>query len=47
MKMSVEVKTPMTSEDIEREVVGSTRAMGMVVIAVIALIVYAVVAVVI
>ena len=47
MKMSVEIKTPMTLEDIEHEVVGSTRVMGMVVIATIALCVFVVVAVVI
>lgn len=47
MKMSVEVKTPMTSEDIEHEVVGSTRVMGMVVIATLALLAFVIVAVVI
>ena len=47
MRMSVEVKTQMTSEDIEHEVVGSTRVMGMVVIATFALFMFVIVAVVI
>jgi len=47
MKMSVEVKTPMTSEDIEHEVVGSTRVMGMVVIVTLALLAFVIVAVII
>ena len=47
MKMSVEVKNPMTLEDIGHEVVGSTRAMGMVVIVTIVLFVFTIVAVVI